>query len=73
MSDNKSEEKEAEEPFLAKPPKNINLQKGEDGNGINANQPFRDLKPSEIIRNKSKFLCVILNYFSTLEQRGNIF
>lgn len=53
MSENKSEEKDAAEPFLVKPPKNINS-KGEDGNVINPNQPFRDLKPSEIIRNKSK-------------------
>lgn len=68
MSDNKSEEKDAAEPFLAKPPKNINLQKGEDGNLIIANQPFRDLKPSEIIRNKSKFYPL---YTTIFQQRNH--
>ncbi|XP_066259091.1 monocarboxylate transporter 5-like [Euwallacea similis] len=55
-----SDKKEAEEPLLVKPVKNVNVlpnvQKSEDGSQTHNNQPFRDLNPAEIIRNKSVVL-----------------
>lgn len=53
-SDTKTIKNGAEEPLLTKPIKSVNLQKGEDGTPIN-NQG-RELKPREIIRNKSVVL-----------------
>lgn len=55
MNSDSKTNKGAEEPLLAKPVKSVTLQKGQESAHVNTSQTFKDLKPSEIIRNKSKY------------------